>query len=96
MTHDVRHDVSARAFVADVEGTRCVLEYHLDGNVMAIVHTRVPDEVAGRGIAAGLTRAALDSARASGWKVRPDCSYARAFLDRNAAYSDLLAASESR
>ena len=34
---------------------------------------------------------ALDDARARGWKVRPLCSYADAYIRRHPEYNDLLA-----
>ena len=67
----------------------------LDGaaaaRVMTIVHTGVPPAVGGRGVAGALVQAAIDAARAEGWKVRPACTYAAAWLARHPAYQDLLA-----
>jgi predicted GNAT family acetyltransferase len=47
--------------------------------------------VGGRGIAAELTRHALEDARAHGWKVRPLCSYAEVYMRRHPEYNDLRA-----
>jgi hypothetical protein len=58
---------------------------------MAITHTRVPDAVGHRGIAGALMQAALEHARASGWRVVPKCSYAVHYLDGHPEWSDLLA-----
>lgn len=58
---------------------------------MVILHTGVPPELGGRGIAAQLTEAALAAARENGWKVRPRCSYAAAYFKRHPEYNDLLA-----
>jgi predicted GNAT family acetyltransferase len=86
----VLHDRKACEFAAQVDGERAVLQYHLAAPVMTIVHTRVPAAIGSRGIAAELTRAALDAARAEGWKVVPACSYAVAFIRRHTEYADLL------
>lgn len=96
MTSDVslpsiEHNPSLQRFQVQVDGVACVLEYQRDGRVMAIIHTGVPAAVGGRGVAAALTRAALDTARREGWKVRPQCSYAAAWLHRHPEYQDLLA-----
>jgi len=45
----------------------------------------------GRGIAGQLTRAAFEHAKAQGWTVRPECSYAAAWAERHPEYSDLTA-----
>jgi predicted GNAT family acetyltransferase len=87
----IKHDPAQQRFQVQVEGVVCVLEYRRDGEVMTITHTGVPEAVGGRGIAAALTRAALDTARREGWKVRPQCSYAAAWLQRHVEYHDLLA-----
>jgi predicted GNAT family acetyltransferase len=86
----VRHEQEASRFAATVDGHECELDYRLDGKVLTITHTGVPDAVGGRGIAAQLTRAALAYARAEGLKVYPACSYAAVFFRRHAEYADLL------
>ena len=79
----VAHDVAAQRFTAAVDGHTAALDYSLSAGVMSITHTRVPEPIAGRGIAAELTRAALEAARAAGWTVNPVCSYAAAYMRRN-------------
>jgi len=91
VTGEVRHDADGREFQRELDGSRAVLQYELSGGVMSILHTRVPDAIGGRGIAAELTGAALRHARAAGWKVRPLCSYAAAYLRKHVEYEDLLA-----
>ncbi|MDH1304832.1 GNAT family N-acetyltransferase [Achromobacter sp. GD03932] len=87
----VTHDSSLSRYTATVDGVLCVLDYQLQDNTMAITHTGVPSQVGGRGVAAALTQYALDDARARGWKVRPLCSYADAYIRRHPEYNDLLA-----
>ncbi len=91
MSLDIDHEQAAHRFIAIVEGQPCVLEYRLSGSTMTITHTGVTASLGGRGIAAELTRYALDAARANGWKVIPACSYSAAFIDKHAEYRDLLA-----
>jgi predicted GNAT family acetyltransferase len=57
---------------------------------MTITHVRVPDPIAGRGIAGDLTAAALAEARREGWRVVPQCPYADAYMRRHPQWSDLL------
>lgn len=87
----VTQDLAQSRFTATVDGVLCVLDYQLQDKVMAIVHTGVPSQVGGRGIAAELTKVALDTARTNGWKVRPLCSYAAVYMRRHPDYNDLLA-----
>jgi predicted GNAT family acetyltransferase len=91
MSVDIRHDATRHRFEATVDGELCTLDYELSSAVMVITHVRVPESVAGRGIAASLTEAALTIARASRWRVMPQCPYAAAYMKRHPAWNDLLA-----
>ena len=91
MSIAVVHDPSRQRFVANIDGSECVLEYRLSAYTMTITHTGVPASLGGRGIAADLTRFALDTAKAQGWKIVPACSYAEGFFKKHPEYADLLA-----
>ncbi|HEX7385781.1 MAG TPA: GNAT family N-acetyltransferase [Castellaniella sp.] len=84
------HNEAAHRFETTQEGHLCVLDYALDGSLADYCHTGVPPAVGGRGIAADLTRAALETARARGWKVKPSCSYVAAYVQRHPEYLDLM------
>lgn len=84
-----RNDAHGR-FETTVDGVLCVLEYRLHGDVMTITHTGVPDAVGGRGIAAALTRFALDDARRESRRVVPACEYSIAWLAKHPEYADLV------
>ena len=85
------HDEKRHTFETVVDGHTCEIDYLLEGTVMTITHTGVPDAVGGRGIANLLTRFAIQVAEAKGWKIRPACSYAAAWFKRNPEYVHLLA-----
>ena len=79
----IHHNKAAHRFEWVEDGHLCVLDYTLNGTVAAFTHTGVPDAVGGRGIAADLVRAGLDTARTHGWRVRPLCSYVAAYIKRH-------------
>jgi predicted GNAT family acetyltransferase len=89
MPFTIHHDRAVHRFETQVDGANCELDYTLAANVMTITHTGVPAEVGGRGIASALVQAAMDAARAEGWKVVPACSYASAWIKRHPEYQDL-------
>jgi len=66
----------------EVDGatTTAELVYRMHDDVMVLVHTGVPDELGGRGLAGRLVTAAVDRAEAEGLAVRPDCPFARGWL----------------
>ena len=87
---EVRHEREASRFAATVEGHDCELDYRIEGGVLTILHTGVPAAVGGRGIAAELTRATVEFARAENLKIYPACSYAAVYFRRHPQYADLL------
>jgi predicted GNAT family acetyltransferase len=95
MSFPIDHDRVVARFDTTVDGAHCLLDYRLTNGivdcVMTITHTSVPEEVGHRGIASDLMKAAMDTARAEGWKVIPACSYADAWIRRHADYQGLLA-----
>lgn len=90
MTLAIAHDAASGSFSAQVEGGTAECVYRQAGGVMNIVHTEVPTQAEGRGVAAALVRAALAHARAEGLRVRPSCSYVRVYMRRHPDTQDLL------
>lgn len=87
----IQHDPDGQRFATSVDGHDAELIYRLRDGRMVIEHTGVPEAIGGRGIAAQLVKAALDHARAAGWKVVPACSYSAVYVQRHPEYADLLA-----
>lgn len=87
---DIHHHEQQGRFDTTVDGHLCVLDYQLRDGDMIIQHTGVPSTVGGRGVAARLTQAALDTARERRWHVVARCSYAAAYMRRHPQYRDLL------
>jgi predicted GNAT family acetyltransferase len=58
--------------------------------VMVLVHTEVPPALEGRGLAGRVVQAAVDHARAEGWRIRPRCSYVLAWVRRHPEAQALL------
>ena len=88
----VSHELAESRFLLNVDGLDAVVEYERRDGVLTITHTRVPEAIGGRGLAGRLVQAAFDQARAEGWRVVPECSYARVWAGRHPQYADLLAA----
>ena len=84
------HNTEARRFETTVAGALARADYRMDGNTMRLVHTEVPPEVEGRGIAAALVRAALEYARLQNLHVVPACSYVHQYMRRHPETHDLL------
>ena len=79
----VTHNEQEQCFEMHVGGFRAHLDYRpLGDNKLDYYHTFVPNELRGRGIAAILTKAAIEYAQERGLEVLPSCSYVEVFLQR--------------
>ena len=91
----VQHEPERSRYSATVDGAQAVADYRRDGNVTAFVHTEVPRQIEGRGVASALARRALDDARAAGQKVVPACDFFAHYMDEHPEYDDLRATTAS-
>ena len=88
---EIHHDAASHRFQMQVDGHVAYVEYEPMLGGIRITHTIVPNEIGGRGIAAALVEASLNHARAQGWQVVPECSYAEIWIQRHPEYAALRA-----
>jgi hypothetical protein len=87
---EVLHNANDARFELHSGESMARLDYRLQNRTIALLHTEVPPELAGRGVGAKLVKAALEYARESNLTVVPLCSYAAAYIRRNQQYQSLL------
>ena len=85
----ILHDSAQGRFSTTVDGHTGYVDYVVRDGVMEILHTIVPEQIGGRGIAGRLVGTALEYARAADLKVRPTCEYAAAWIARHPEYAGL-------
>jgi predicted GNAT family acetyltransferase len=88
MADGVIHNAQASRFELSVEGWLCRADYRMDGAVLHVYHTEVPPALEGRGLASKLVMAVFEHARSHGLRVRPSCSYVRAWTRRHPEVAD--------
>ena len=86
----VENDEAESGFVAHVDGHTAFINYIREKDRIALIHTEVPPELAGRGLAGKLARAALEYAREHHLRVVPICPFVAAYLRRHPEYQDLI------
>jgi len=86
----IHNEVNHRFEVQLGNGTYAQLAYMRKNGSFVLTHTEVPPPWEGRGIAAELTRVALEYARQHGLSVVPSCPYVQYYLDRHAEYQSLV------
>lgn len=87
---DVTHNQAAHQFEVSVDGDTAALVYRRSPGVLTIVHTGVPDALAGRGIAGQLAVASLTYAREQQLAVVPLCPFVAEYIRKHQEYLDLV------
>ncbi|HSM86591.1 MAG TPA: GNAT family N-acetyltransferase [Candidatus Limnocylindrales bacterium] len=77
-------------FEIEREGKTAWLEYNLAGKVLQLIHSEVPAQLRGMGLASLLAQTALDWAREHQVKVDVICPSVAAYLEKHPEYSDLI------
>ena len=73
-------------FELPVEGRVAFVAFERFPGGIAYLHTVVPEELSGRGIASQLVRYVLEYAESNGLKVRPVCPFIKAYIDKHPQY----------
>ncbi|MGZ4011680.1 MAG: GNAT family N-acetyltransferase [Flavisolibacter sp.] len=89
--YTVTNNEKEQRFEVLEDGHLGYLEYRFYKNNIAMMHTFVPDELEGRGIASALAHYALEWAREHQKPVIVYCPFVAAYLKRHPEYNELLA-----
>ena len=88
--NEVLNNNAKQRYELAVEGHIAATYYSIADGVITFIHTEVPPELGGKGIATKLIRGALDQVRADGLKVIAQCPFVKAFIEKHPDYQDLL------
>lgn len=86
---EIIHNPAERRFEIWIDGLLAKLDYTENGGTIAMTHVGVPVEFRGMGIAAVITKTALEYAKANSLRVIPICPYVASYLRRNPQYMEL-------
>lgn len=67
-----------------------VATYHVQPELITVMHTEIEREFEGRGIGSQFVAAMLDDIRRRKLRVLPMCPFVRAFLHKHPEYADLV------
>lgn len=85
----ITDNTASSRFELEEEGKLAYADYRQEGGLLIIPYVFSDPALRGKGTAGRLMDGVLEKAREQGWKVRPICSYAAAYIDRHAQYRDL-------
>ena len=83
-------EVTSGRFEIEQDGHLAYLEYTMAGKILGLIHTEVPKELRGKGLASELTMNALQYARENGMKVDVVCPLVAGYFEKHPEVRDLL------
>ena len=83
----ITNNESSSRFEVDVDGGIGFLRYRIEADSILLLHVEVPPEARGHGVAAELSRAALEFAKERKLRPIPVCSYVAGYMRRHPEYS---------
>ena len=86
----IENNQAAQRWEAHVDQHLAVAEYRRRGDTIFFIHTEVPRELEGQGIASKLVKAALDGARTQRLAVVPFCPFVAGYIRRHPDYKALV------
>ncbi len=91
------NEKAGRFFIRNSNDTVAELDYELPcENILLIIHTKVNDSIAGKGIGKQLVSAAVDYARDKHFVIKATCSFAQAVLEETNDFADVYYAGKSK
>jgi len=87
---EIMHDIAKQKFYLIVDNLESHLEYVRMDNVLNLIHTYVPIELRGKGIAAKIVEAALTYVKENNLKIIPSCSYVASYIEKHKEYEKLV------
>lgn len=93
MSHEtihVRNNPDKSRYEVELDGHLAKIDYRDRKGVRYFIHTEVPPDLEGRGIAGAMAKFALDEARAQQLAIVPQCPFVRSYIERHPEYQSLV------
>ncbi|SRR6266542_3954664 len=91
---EVRNNRAAQRFELVIGDRLAQIAYAERDGVITFIHTEVPPELEGQGIASRMAHTALEYARERQLRVVPRCPYVAGYIRRHPEYQSLVARQE--
>ncbi|MFD2874462.1 GNAT family N-acetyltransferase [Mucilaginibacter ximonensis] len=86
----LQNNTAIHNFEIFVDGHRAFIDYQLRDGVYFLIHTEVPRELEGHGVAAALVEKVFHFLEDNGFKMVPYCAYVKAYLKRHPEWERLI------
>ena len=87
---EIINNPATHRFEATIGGKTAFVQYKLRPGVMTVLHTEVPQELEGQGIASALSKQVLEYIATENLKLVPLCPYLKGYLQKHPEYQYLV------
>ena len=87
----LKNNAAIHNFELFVDGHRAFIDYKQHDDKYFLIHTEVPQQLEGRGVAAALVEKTFNYLEANGFKMVPYCAYIKVYLKRHPEWERLIA-----
>ncbi|MFG1462410.1 GNAT family N-acetyltransferase [Xanthobacter sp. DSM 24535] len=90
MDSSVTHNPALNRFELKVGDELALAYYKLEGDIVTLTHTEVPQALSGQGVGSRLAKGVFAHIRADGHKAVTQCSFMAAWASRHPEVADLV------
>jgi predicted GNAT family acetyltransferase len=87
---NIINNEATQQFQIEMDGTKALLQYRFYKNDIALMHTEVPKNLEGKGIATALAHYALEWAKENNKKVMVYCPFVGAYVKKHPEYNSII------
>jgi len=87
---EVKNNTARKQFEVHQDGETAILEYRFHDDIIWLMHTGVPENLEGKGIASALAHYGLEWAKENHLKVKVVCPFVAVYLKRHPEYNELV------
>jgi predicted GNAT family acetyltransferase len=91
MDTSVRENVEQHRFELPITGAMATAYYRTEGGLVILIHTEVPAEFSGQGIASRLAEGTFEILRKTGRKAVLRCPFMSGYFAKHPEYADVVA-----
>ncbi|MBC7915433.1 MAG: N-acetyltransferase [Pyrinomonadaceae bacterium] len=84
------HNPSINRFELTIDDHTSFIDYKKNGDSISLLHTEVPPQLEGKGVAASMVEKTFQYVEEHNLKLIPSCSYVQMFLKRHPEWERLL------
>ena len=90
MDYELINNEANKQYEFHIEGLVPKIVYNKTGDKIYLIHTEVPNDLSGKGIANQLVRKVLEDVRERGLKLIPLCPFVKKYIQRHSEWASLV------